>query len=120
MDVTVPDRSDDSIIHSIGGAQSKFPASVIEHIDGTGLGIGELCRLGDDGSQDGLKIERRVHRLADLAERTQLANRLAEFARARLHLIAQSCVLDRDHSLVGKGRRQLDLLFAEWPYFRAL
>ena len=111
--MTVPDRSDDSIIHSIGGAQSKFPASVIEHIDGTGLGIGELCRLGDDGSQDGLKIESRVHRLADLTERPQLAHRLAEFARARLHLVEQPHVLDRDYRLVGERAKQLDLHIAE-------
>src|SRR6202011_2338373 len=80
----------DSITHSIGRAQSEFPARVVEHIDGAGLGIGELCRLGDDGSQDRLKIERRVHRLADLAERPQLTYGLTEFARARLHFVKQA------------------------------
>src|ERR1700730_567957 len=87
--MTIPDRGDDSIIHSVGRAQSVFAAGVVEYINGTRLGVGELCSLGDDGCQDGLKIQRRVHRLADLPERAQFADRLAEFARARPHLVAE-------------------------------
>ncbi len=33
-------------------------------------------------------------------------------SRARLHLVEQAHVLDRDHGLVGESRYQLDLLFA--------
>ena len=57
VDVTIPDRGDDLIIHSVGRAQSEFPAGFVEYIDGARLGVGELCRLGDDGSKDGLEIE---------------------------------------------------------------
>ena len=34
-------------------------------------------------------------------------------SRARLHLVEQPHVLDRDHRLVGEGREQLDLLVGE-------
>ena len=77
------------------------------------LGIGELCRLGDDGGQDGLKIDRRIHRLADFAERAQLADRLGEFARACLHFVEQPNILDCDYRLIGEGLHKSDLLVRE-------
>ena len=40
---------------------------------------------------------------------------LSQLARARLHLVEQAHVLDRDHGLVGEGRDQLDLLLGERP-----
>ena len=53
----------------------EFPAGVVEHIDSAGLSVGELCRLGDDGSEDSFEIDGRIHRLGDIAERTQLLDR---------------------------------------------
>ena len=48
--------------------------------------------------------------LQHLRGRGLLLQRLAQIARARLHLVEQPHVLDRDHRLVGEGRDQLDLL----------
>ena len=42
-----------------------------------------------------------------------LLQRLGQLARARLHLVEQPHVLDRDHRLVGEGLDQLDLLIGE-------
>ena len=44
-----------------------------------------------------------------LGGRRLLLQRLGEIARARLHLVEQPHVLDRDHRLVGEGGHQLDL-----------
>ena len=62
-----------------------------------------------------MQVERGADRLGDLAEGAQLLDRLRKLARARLHLVEQPHVLDRDHRLVGEGGDQLDLLFGEWP-----
>ena len=99
--------------HAVGRAQLELPVGLVKHIDRAGLGAGKLRRLGDDGVEHGLQIERRVDRLGDLAERAQLLDRLRELARARLHLVEQPHVLDRDHRLVGEGGDQLDLLVGE-------
>ena len=45
----------------------------------------------------------------DLAGRRLLLQRLGEVAVARLQLLEQADVLDRDHRLVGEGLEQLDL-----------
>ena len=44
----------------------------------------------------------------------------SEIARARLQLVEQPRVLDRDHRLVGEVRDQLDLLVGEWPNLLAI
>ena len=51
--------------------------------------------------------------LQHLRGRGLLLQRLGQFARARLHLIEQPHVLDRDHRLVGERLDQLDLLVRE-------
>src|SRR5262249_27502099 len=55
-----------------------------------------------------------------LRGRGLLLQRLGKLARARLHLIEQPHVLDRDHRLVGEGLDQLDLLIGERPHACAL
>src|SRR5205809_201341 len=50
-----------------------------------------------EGVEHGLEVERRVHRLADVAERTQLFHRLGELAGAQLDLFFQ----------IGVGRLKL-------------
>src|SRR5262249_12520698 len=117
-DMTIPDRGDDRVVHSVGRAQSELLAVLVEYIVGASLRVGELRSLGYNCGQDGFKIDARIHRLADLAERPQFTNRLAEFTRARLHLVEQPYVLDRDHRLVGKGSHQLNLFVGEWPHLR--
>ncbi len=49
----------------------------------------------------------------DLARRRLLLERLGQVAVARLQLVEQAHVLDRDHRLVGERRHQLDLLVRE-------
>ena len=49
-----------------------------------------------------------------------LLQRFGKLARARLHLVEQPHVLDRDHRLVGEGGHQLDLLVGERAHRRAL
>ena len=48
--------------------------------------------------------------LEDLGGRRLLLQRLAQLARARLHLVEQSHVLDRDNRLVGEGLEKSNLL----------
>ena len=54
--------------------------------------------------------------LQHLGGRGLLLQRLGQLARARLHLVEQPHVLDRDHRLVGEGRDQFDLLVGERPH----
>ena len=76
------ERVDQLLVHAVGGAQAKFALLLVEHVDRAGLGAGELHRLGDDGGEHGFEIERRIDRLADLAERAQLVDRSAELVGA--------------------------------------
>ena len=80
------DRRDHVVVHAVGGAQLEFAARLVELVDGAGLGARELRRLRHDRVEHGLQIERRVDRLADLAERAQLGDRLGELAGAVLDL----------------------------------
>jgi hypothetical protein len=48
-----------------------------------------------------------------------LLERLAQLLRARLHLIEQTHVLNRDHRLIGKRTDELNLLVGKWLHLRA-
>ena len=48
-----------------------------------------------------------------------LAQRLAEFAAARLHLVEQAHIFDGNHSLIGEGLQQRDLSRREKPWPRS-
>ena len=93
----------------------KFALQLVEDVDRSGLGAGELHRLGDDGGQHGLEIERRVHRLRHFAERAQLADRAAKLIGALSQCVQKPNVLDRDGCLVGEGLDQCDLFIREGP-----
>jgi len=41
---------------------------------------------------------------------------LSKVTRSSAWRSRNSCVLDRDHRLIGESRDQLDLLFGEWLY----
>src|SRR3954470_343659 len=60
-----------------------------------------------------LSLNEAVLRSAELLERA------AELARPRLHLLKEPHVFDRDGSLVGKRRDELDLLLGEGARLRA-
>src|SRR5215470_16086595 len=51
-----------------------------------------------------------------LARRGLMFESLGQLLRARLHLIEESHILDRDHRLVGEGREQLYLFLGEGPH----
>ena len=85
-------------------------------VDGAGVGAGKLRRLGHDRVEHGLEVERRVHRLGDLAHaRLRPSGRAPGCAPA----LEQSDVLDRDHRLVGEDRGEIDLSVAESSYHPA-
>src|SRR5262249_39579279 len=78
-----------------------------------------MDRIGDDGGQHSLEIERGVNRLAHFTKRPQFFDRPRQLARARLYLVKQPRVLDRNHRLVSEGGYQFDLLLGEWIYLVA-
>src|SRR5258708_6707679 len=104
--MTIPNLGNYSIVHSVSRAQSEFSAGVVEYIDCASLGVGELCSLGYDGGQDRFEVDGRIHRLGDVAERTQLLDRARQ-------LVQQARVLDGNDSLGGEIAEKLDLLFRE-------
>ena len=72
------------------------------------------------GLEHRLQLARRTaDDLQHLGGRRLLLQRLAQLARARLHLVEQPRVLDRDHRLVGEGRDQLDLFLGEGTHLLA-
>src|SRR5262249_3164390 len=83
--------------------------TLVELVDDAAVASGQLNGAADDGLEHGLELERGADGSADLTERAKLRDRPGEFACARLHLVEQPHVLDRDNRLVGEGRRQLDL-----------
>ena len=69
---------------------------------------GELAERGEF-----LGLDQAVLRGAQFVERQR------EFAGARLHLVEQPDILDRDRRLVGECRNELDLLVGERPHLGA-
>ena len=77
-------------------------------------GLAEPRRIRQHGLEHRLQLAGRAGDDAEhLRGRGLLLQRLGQLARARLHLVEQPHVLDRDHRLVGEGGDQLDLLLAE-------
>ena len=70
-DMLVADCRNHGFAHAVGGVQAKLLALLVEHVDRAGIGARQLYRPADDGGEDCFEIQRRVHRLADLAERLQ-------------------------------------------------
>ena len=60
-----------------------------------------------------MDIERRIDRLADLAERLQLLDRARQIGRTGTKFREQADVLDSNDGLTGEIRHQLHLLFGE-------
>src|SRR5262249_23191346 len=88
-------------------------------VDDAVVAPGQLGRSLDDGGQHRLQIQRRADRPADLAERLELAHRPREVSRARLQLLEQPDVLDRDDRLVGEYFQQVDVGVGEAPRLAA-
>ena len=115
----VADRRDQLLAHAVGRAQLELALPLVAHVDRAGLGAGELRRLGDDGVEHGLQIERRVDRLRNLAERAQLLDRPRELA-------VRACTSSNSRTFSiaitawsAKVVDQLDLLVGERPHLAA-
>ena len=83
-------------------------------------------RLADAGRvfqhrpEYGLQFARRTRNHAQHLRRCRLLlQRLGKLARARLHLVEQPHILDRDHRLVGECRNQFNLLLGERTHGRS-
>ena len=98
----------------------EFALHLVEDVDRAGIGVGELHRLGDDGGEHGLEIERRVHRLRDFAERAQFADRAAKLVGALAQFAEQPRILDGDDGLRGEVGDQRDLLVGKRTDFLAV
>src|SRR5262245_52235984 len=73
------------------------------------LGTTKPSRVREHGLEHRLQLARRAaNDTEDLGCRSLLLERLGELARARLHLVEQPHVLNRNHRLVGEGGHQLD------------
>ena len=59
---------DQFLAHPVSGAQLQFRLLLVELVDRTGFGAGEFDSPRNDGGQHGCEVERRVDRLADVAE----------------------------------------------------
>jgi hypothetical protein len=81
------------------------------------VGVAKLSSRFNEGSQHGLQIERgAADDLEHVGGGGLPLQRFAQLLRARLHLVEQPHVLNRDHGLVGERRSELDLLVGEGPY----
>src|SRR5262249_30188741 len=80
------------------------------------LGVAYARGVLQHGLEHGLQVAgRTADDLQHLRGRGLLLQRLAQLTRARLHLVEQPHVLDRDYRLVGEGGGELNLLVGEWP-----
>src|SRR5262249_28646350 len=105
-------------VRPLSGASPRLEGlrKLVELVDDPAVATGELDGAADDGLEHGLELECGADSSADFTERAKLRDRLREIARARLHLLEQPHVLDRNHCLVGEGFDELDLLVGERPY----
>ena len=96
-----------------GSAAAVKHFSIVE-VEGAELGSADARRILQHSLEHRLQLAgRAANDLQHLRGRGLLLQRLGELSRARLHLVKQPHVLDRDHRLVGEGGEQLDLLISE-------
>src|SRR5262249_15722845 len=69
--------------------------------------------MAHNGAEYSLEVEGRADRLANFAQRSQLPDRLRQLARPRFQFLEQTYILDGDHSLIGEGFEEGDLLIGE-------
>src|SRR5450631_4231176 len=88
--------------------------------DDASIRLTQCNRRPNESRKHGLQIESRA---ADDLEHVGggglLLQRFGQITSARLHLIKQACVLNRDHSLVCESRHELDLLLSKWVHLIA-
>ncbi len=88
-DVRISQRGDHVFAEAVVRLRHEdFVGRVID-IDRAGVRPRQFDRVGDDGGQHRLQIERRVHGLADLAERLHLGDRARQFLGPGRHLVLE-------------------------------
>src|SRR5262249_37731443 len=115
---SLPDKLGESLwdVEFCGRAERAIP--IVEH-------DAELCSADargilQHGLEHGVQLAgRTTNYVQHLRGRGLLLQRLGKLARACLHLIEQSHVLDGNHRLVSEGRYQLDLLVGEGAHLLA-
>src|SRR5262249_4456688 len=81
------------------------------------VGAAKAASRFNERLQHRLEIESRAaDHLEHIGGGGLLVQRPAQLARARLHLVEQPHVLDRDHRLIGERGHQLDLLVGKWAH----
>ena len=91
----------------VRGHRPEEPAVILK--DHRPFGFAQPNSVLSHCVEDGLQIERRAaDHLQHVGGRCLLLKRLGEVACARLHLVEQPHVLDRDHGLVGEGLHEFD------------
>jgi len=84
--------------------------------DRRAVGVAQARGRLNQRVENGLKVEgRTANDLENVGRRGLLLERLRQLFRARLHLLEQPHVFDRDHRLIGEGLQQRDLLVGERP-----
>ena len=87
---------------------------VFDSKDVHNLGFADLRRVLGNRSQYRLDVAGRTgNHPQDFADCCLMLKRFCEIARLGLHFVEQACILDRDHSLVGEGLEQLDVIGGE-------
>ncbi len=83
---------------------------VLQQVDRRAARVAERARRGRQHGQHGIETEgRAADRLQHVGGGGLLPQPFADLRRARLHLVGEPHVLDRDHRLVGQGFYQPDL-----------
>src|SRR5262249_40300459 len=77
-DMLIPQRRDQLLAHAVSRAQLQFFLLLIELVDRASFRAGEQDCSRHDGGQHGCEVERRVDRLAYVAESAQLFNGTGE------------------------------------------
>src|SRR5262245_9047363 len=104
---------DDGVSQTGRCPQPGFLAGLVEPLKCACFRPRERGRFGPDGSQDGFKIDRRIHRLRHLTQRAEFFDGLPQLASASLNLVEQAHIFYCDHRLVSEGGYQFDLIGAK-------
>ena len=92
-------------------AETRRPSTTVQDAE---LGLADAGRVHQHCLEYRLKFAGRAADDRSTSAVAVCCPSARQFARARLHLVEQPHVLDRDHRLVGKGGDEFDLLFGEW------
>jgi len=102
------------------GVGAKAEDLPVANADRAAISAAEFDCRRNECAEHRLQIEgRAADDLQHLGGRGLKLQRLRQIARARLHLVEQPHVLDRDDGLVGKGLHEFDLALGEGPRLRA-